>query len=559
MRSLPPATIAVPTRDRAGYLEVALASIALQAAAVGAELLVISDGPDAETAAVAQRHGARLVVLPGGSGLNAGRNRAISEAAADLVVFVDDDVFAPAGWLAALLGGAAECPDVDVFGGPIRPVLEGGGPRTCGREPAPITSLDLGPLDRDAPFVWGANMAIRRRALERVGPFDQSLAGRGDEEEWLRRHVAAGGRIRYLANAGLEHRRTAADARLWALSQAAYHLGRTARRNDVRKGTAPGIGAELRGLAGAIWHAGRRRCAFGIVFAAHAVGRLQEAIAPRRGGASGRPAADAAPTPDFLSGTSGHVAGVRASTRARIADAFADAVQAPLDRRLDRAAATGPRRRILVLAVERTGVPGLLEAAAAELRRSRHEVEIARVDAGDRGKFENLNGLLLEHPVDGADWLLMLDDDVALPRGFLDRFVFLAERFDLAIAQPAHRRFSNAAWAVTRRRAGSVVRETAFVEIGPVVAFHRRTFATMLPFPPLRAGWGLDAHWSAVAVERGWRIGVVDATAIEHSLRPVAAAYDASAAIAEAQEFLATRPYVRASEAQRTLATHRHW
>ena len=153
----------------------------------------------------------------------------------------------------------------------------------------------------------------------------------------------------------------------------------------------------------------------------------------------------------------------------------------------------------------------------------------------------------------------MLDDDVALPRGFLDEFVFLAERFELAIAQPAHRRFSNAAWDVTRRRRRSVVRETAFVEIGPVVAFHRRTFATMLPFPPLRAGWGLDAHWSALAAERGWRIGVIDATAIEHSLRPVAAAYDAGAAIAEAQAFLATRPYVRSSEAGRTLATHRRW
>ncbi len=555
MDSTPTATVAVPTRKRAGYLDVTLASISPQTTAAGAELLVISDGPDPETAAVAARHGAKLVTLPEPSGLNAARNAAANAAAADLIVLVDDDVQAPAGWLDAILAGAAANPGVDVFGGPIRPVLEGGGPRSCGREPAPITSLDLGPEDRDAACVWGANMAVRSSAFARVGPFDETLAGRGDEEEWMVRNAATGGRTRYLAAAGLEHRRTAADARLWPLSVAAYHLGRTARRNDERKGVAPTILVELRGLAGAVWHAGRRLCAFGIVFAAHAAGRLREALA-ERGRAPQRPPEPAA---DFLSGGSGYVAGLRATVSARAADAFTDASQTVLRWRLRRAVAGAPRRRIVVLAVERMDAPGLLPQAEAELRRSRHTIEFARIDAGDSGKYENLNALLAAHPVEGADWLLVLDDDVALPRGFLDEFVFLAERFELAIAQPAHRRYSNAAWAVTRRRRRSVVRETAFVEIGPVVGFHRRTFATMLPFPPLRAGWGLDAHWSALAAERGWRIGVIDATAIEHSLRPVAAAYDAGAAIEEAQLFLADRPYVRSGEAGRTLATHRRW
>src|SRR5919199_141242 len=55
------ASIIVPTRERAGYLDVALASIAPQAAAAGAELLVVDDGPDAATRATAERHGARYV------------------------------------------------------------------------------------------------------------------------------------------------------------------------------------------------------------------------------------------------------------------------------------------------------------------------------------------------------------------------------------------------------------------------------------------------------------------------------------------------------------------
>ena len=97
----------------------------------------------------------------------------------------------------------------------------------------------------------------------------------------------------------------------------------------------------------------------------------------------------------------------------------------------------------------------------------------------------------------------MIDDDVELPRGFLDRFLFLCERFSLTLAQPAHRLHSHAAWEVTRRRPGSVVRETSFVEIGPVTAFARASFEVLLPFPELRMGWGLDVHWAALAREHG--------------------------------------------------------
>lgn len=264
---------------------------------------------------------------------------------------------------------------------------------------------------------------------------------------------------------------------------------------------------------------------------------------------------------DFLSGTSGQVAGIRRTAAAILADGLVEAVaHARLERpRLRRGARRLPRRRVLALAIERTDAPNLLAAARTELLRSRHDVDFLSTDVGRRGKFENLNGMLAQRGGHDYDWLLALDDDVMLPAGFLDGFLFLAERFGLQLAQPAHRHRSHAAWQVTRRRRGSVVRESAFVEIGPVFAFHHTTFSTLLPFPPLRAGWGLDLHWSAVARARGWRLGIVDATPIGHDLRPVAGSYDRGAAIAEARTFLADRPYVRAVEAQRTLRTHRRW
>ena len=275
------------------------------------------------------------------------------------------------------------------------------------------------------------------------------------------------------------------------------------------------------------------------------------------------PHADAASPPpdDFLSGESGEVSGIRATASALVADALAGAYELMLLRRLRlrRAARRWPRRRVLALSVERADAVNVLAQARRELLRTRHQVNFRSTVAGDRGKFENVNRLLAEHRPGEHDWLIVLDDDVALPRGFLDAFIFLAERFQLRLAQPAHQRRSHAAWRVTRRQVRNVARETRYVEIGPVTAFQAATFDALLPFPDLRFGWGLDAHWSAVAERENWRIGVIDATAIRHGLRVIAASYKHEDAIGEARRFLADKPYNPASHLQRTFAVHRTW
>lgn len=278
----PSASIVIPTRGRPGYLDIALASLTPQAHEADAEIIVVTDGDEPQSAAVARAHRARLSGLARPAGANAARNAGVAASHADLVVFVDDDIVAPAGWLAAILTGASGAPDRDVFGGPISARLEGGGPRACGREPAPITTLDLGSEDRDVALVWSANMAVRRRALADIGPFDEALMGCGEEEDWLLRYAARGGRVRYLVAAGVEHRRTAADSTVRALARGAYGRGRAARRYDVHKGTAPPPSSELRTLAGCAWHAVRRRCANGLVLGALTAGRLREALAVAR-------------------------------------------------------------------------------------------------------------------------------------------------------------------------------------------------------------------------------------------------------------------------------------
>jgi hypothetical protein len=318
-------------------------------------------------------------------------------------------------------------------------------------------------------------------------------------------------------------------------------------------------------LAGCLVHTARRRCANGLVMAAHSAGRLEAALGGGAGADVPQPSCPGvvprqpdrkagaamgeaeAPGHDFLSGTSGTVGGKRGVAR-RLGDVALDALVTPRRAATARAARSQPRRRVLVVGVERPGLL-LMDAARAELLRSRHEVTVRTRPPGALGKFANLNALLAEHRPDGHDWLLVVDDDVVLPRRFLDAFLALAEEADLVLAQPAHRLYSHAAWPVTRRRAGSLVRRSAFVEIGPVTAFHAATFETLLPFPELAMGWGLDGHWSALARERGWPVGIVDATPVAHTLAPVAGGYSREAAVAEARAFLADRPYVTREEA----------
>jgi hypothetical protein len=238
--------------------------------------------------------------------------------------------------------------------------------------------------------------------------------------------------------------------------------------------------------------------------------------------------------------------------------------------RLARLARATPARDVLVTGVYRPG--SLMAKALPALRSDRHNVRIALgatrgaddplrehtvAEGLSEGKFENLNAVLAETSGTRPDWVLVVDDDVRLPHAFLDRFIAVCERFGLDLAQPAQTLRSHSAWKVTRRRPASIVRRTRFVEIGPVTAFGRQPAAELLPFPELRFGWGLDLHWAAVAGQRGWRLGIVDALPVRHDAGLVATAYPREEAEAEAARFLADRPYLPSVRANEVLAVHR--
>lgn len=207
-------------------------------------------------------------------------------------------------------------------------------------------------------------------------------------------------------------------------------------------------------------------------------------------------------------------------------------------RSLDRDSAALKKQRVLIAAVEVPERRAALDALLGEMQRTRHEVSIARAELGNRGKFHNIRMALEGRDLSAFDWLIVTDDDIALPPNFLDRFLYVANKAGFKLCQPAHCFNSWASFDVTLRRFASMARTTGFVECGPLTAFHRDTFPLLLPFPTTRWAWGIDLHWVNIARRENFPIGIVDATPIRHLRRP-GASYDMQAAADEGKQYMA--------------------
>jgi hypothetical protein len=78
-----------------------------------------------------------------------------------------------------------------------------------------------------------------------------------------------------------------------------------------------------------------------------------------------------------------------------------------------------------------------------------------------------------------------------------------------------------------------------WVEIGPLFSMSRRFLDLATPFPESAyMGWGLDHLWASFLRAQGWRAALVDATPVEHTVRPQASRYDPRRAMRSMRRFL---------------------
>lgn len=170
-------------------------------------------------------------------------------------------------------------------------------------------------------------------------------------------------------------------------------------------------------------------------------------------------------------------------------------------------------------------------------------------------KFTLLESELEHCDIESYDYVLIVDDDVVFPAGFLDRFIRLQERYDLALAQPARTPWSYTNHPIVTQQVSSVVRQTRFVEIGPVFSVHRSAFDIVFPFDDSSPmGWGYENVWSLACEQRGLRLGIVDAAPVDHSIRKPVANYAWTDADAQRDSFFGRRPHTLTEECLRVLA-----
>jgi GT2 family glycosyltransferase len=215
-------SVIVCTRDRPDDLRRCLASL-VPTLPAGSELIVVDNAPETGTARrVVEGFPAVRRVPEARPGLSAARNAGIAAARGEILAFTDDDVEVHPLWARRILAAFAD-PAVACTTGLVLPaaleseaqlVFEFGlGGLGRGFVPRRFGPDWFRSFRRDCPPVWslgaGANMAIRRSAIERVGSFDERLgagaSGCSEDSELWYRLLAAGLTCRYAPEAVVFH------------------------------------------------------------------------------------------------------------------------------------------------------------------------------------------------------------------------------------------------------------------------------------------------------------------------------------------------------------------
>jgi len=183
----PVACVIICSYDRAKMLERALRSLAAQTLPPDRfELIVVDDGSRDETAEVCEslrRHGLpnlKCVHTPH-RGLASARNAGVRSTAAERILFMDDDCIAAPDWVERMIAAVGRHP---VIAGAVATTRDNFC-RLChniSQFYAFMPSLKPGPVD----FIAGANMGFRRRVIQEVGGFEESVRHAEDMEFILR-------------------------------------------------------------------------------------------------------------------------------------------------------------------------------------------------------------------------------------------------------------------------------------------------------------------------------------------------------------------------------------
>jgi GT2 family glycosyltransferase len=214
----PVLSVIVATRDRQASLRRTLRSLELAQQQSGAEVeVIVADNGSRDTTAevlAAWESGAehrRTIAVPT-QGKSRAVNAALALATASLLAFTDDDVEVDPGWIAAILQFFADHPEYAAAMGRVRLPPRQAADRDLLdliEEYRTIPLFDRGDGVCDLDELYGANLAVRRSALDLIGNFDERLgpgaSGLSEDLDLARRLRQAGLRIGYMPAAIVYH------------------------------------------------------------------------------------------------------------------------------------------------------------------------------------------------------------------------------------------------------------------------------------------------------------------------------------------------------------------
>lgn len=186
-------TVAIPTYKRPEYVLDALNSVIRQQTDFSYEILVLDNACDStlktQIENIAQETTIPISYIPIPEiGLHNGRNSAAIQGKGEIIVYIDDDIIAPQGWLQAICQPFTDS-RVGGVGGKILPQWETSPPDWISiLHLSYFSLLDQGDDIKEMKYPdtpYGCNMAYRRSLILELGGFPPDGVG-GGKIEWRR-------------------------------------------------------------------------------------------------------------------------------------------------------------------------------------------------------------------------------------------------------------------------------------------------------------------------------------------------------------------------------------
>ena len=165
------------------------------------QIIVVDDGSTDTTKEIVESFDARIpddveftyVRHPKNKGLGAARNTATVHALAEIVAYTDDDVVVDTKWVQKIYDCYQAHPEAVAAGGMVRNGLTNSMIAEIGQQI--VTGRLLESVDEHGytEFLVGNNQTYRKKAVEDVGGFDESLIYGGDEA-WIQGRLLAQGK-----------------------------------------------------------------------------------------------------------------------------------------------------------------------------------------------------------------------------------------------------------------------------------------------------------------------------------------------------------------------------